>query len=115
MGSFIKLFNSSLNIISRQLTLPVSNGVNLQFVRALPHFVDIPKPGKLFLILCLQSCYSIKLLILGEKHRQYRRIVHYPEDGKYTVKPLDNTHLAGRDPVTGRVVAKGIGGGIKFK
>ena len=55
------------------------------------------------------------MLILGEKHRQYRRIVHYPEDGKYTVKPLDNTHLAGRDPVTGRVVAKGIGGGIKFK
>ncbi|KAL7018641.1 hypothetical protein ACKWTF_010842 [Chironomus riparius] len=95
MGSFVKLFNSSLNIISRQLTLPLNNGLNLQFVRALPHFVDIPKPG--------------------EKHRQYRRKVHFPEDGKYTVKPLDNTHLAGRDPVTGRVVAKGIGGGIKFK
>ncbi|KAJ6635516.1 39S ribosomal protein L2, mitochondrial [Pseudolycoriella hygida] len=43
----------------------------------------------------------------------YRRIVHYPKE--YTVKPLDVTNLAGRDPVTGRVVAKGIGGGIKHK
>lgn len=43
----------------------------------------------------------------------YRRIVHFPE--KYTVKPLDVTNLAGRDPVSGRVVAKGIGGGIKHK
>lgn len=45
----------------------------------------------------------------------YRRIVHYPEDGKYTVQPLKITHLAGRDPVTGRLVAKGIGGGLKHK
>lgn len=29
----------------------------------------------------------------------YRRIVHFPED--YTVKPLEVTNLAGRDPVTG--------------
>lgn len=49
----------------------------------------------------------------GVKGKSYRRIVHYPE--KYTVKPLDVTNLAGRDPVTGRVVAKGIGGGIKHK
>lgn len=31
------------------------------------------------------------------------------------MKPLDVTHLAGRDPKTGRVVAKGIGGGVKHK
>lgn len=43
----------------------------------------------------------------------YRRIVHYPE--KYTVKPLDVTNLGGRDPVSGRLVCKGIGGGIKHK
>ncbi|XP_068622445.1 large ribosomal subunit protein uL2m [Battus philenor] len=43
----------------------------------------------------------------------YRRIVHFPEE--YTVKPLNVTNLAGRDPVTGRLVAKGIGGGIKHK
>lgn len=43
----------------------------------------------------------------------FRRIVHYPDE--YTVKPLEVTNLAGRDPVTGRVVAKGIGGGIKHK
>lgn len=43
----------------------------------------------------------------------FRRIVHYPDE--YTVKPLEVTNLAGRDPETGRVVAKGIGGGIKHK
>lgn len=43
--------------------------------------------------------------------QQFRRIVHFPEE--YTVEPLKITHLAGRDPVTGRMVAKGIGGGIK--
>nr|CAD7442315.1 unnamed protein product [Timema bartmani] len=45
--------------------------------------------------------------------RSFRRIVNFPE--KYTVKPLSVTNLAGRDPVSGRVVAKGIGGGIKHK
>ncbi|KAJ9590792.1 hypothetical protein L9F63_016178 [Diploptera punctata] len=45
--------------------------------------------------------------------KAYRRIVHYPE--KYTVKPLNVTNLGGRDPVTGRVIVKGIGGGIKHK
>ncbi|XP_013183664.1 large ribosomal subunit protein uL2m [Amyelois transitella] len=45
--------------------------------------------------------------------KSFRRIVHFPD--KYTVKPLEVTNLAGRDPVTGRVVAKGIGGGIKHK
>nr|CAD7396141.1 unnamed protein product [Timema poppensis] len=45
--------------------------------------------------------------------RSFRRIVHFPEE--YTVKPLSVTNLAGRDPVSGRVVAKGIGGGIKHK
>ncbi|XP_023303174.2 39S ribosomal protein L2, mitochondrial [Lucilia cuprina] len=45
--------------------------------------------------------------------RQFRRIVHFKDE--YTIEPLKITHLAGRDPVTGRVVAKGIGGGIKQK
>lgn len=45
--------------------------------------------------------------------KAFRRIIHYPE--KYTVKPLDVTNLAGRDPETGRLVVKGIGGGIKHK
>lgn len=51
----------------------------------------------------------------GKGKRQFRRIVHFPEDGKYTVKALDTTHLAGRDPVSGRKVAQGIGGGVKHK
>nr|AER27809.1 mitochondrial ribosomal protein L2 [Antheraea yamamai] len=45
--------------------------------------------------------------------KSYRRVVHFPEE--YTVKPLQVTNLAGRDPETGRLVAKGIGGGIKHK
>lgn len=62
------------------------------FVRYRMHFVEKPKPGE---------------------GRAFRRIVHYPEE--YTVEPLKVTNLAGRDPVTGRLVAKGIGGGIKYK
>ncbi|KAJ8684332.1 hypothetical protein QAD02_020124 [Eretmocerus hayati] len=54
---------------------------------------DNPKPG-----------------IPGE---QYRRIVHFKD--KYTVEPLEVTNLAGRNPATGRLVCKGIGGGIKHK
>jgi large subunit ribosomal protein L2 len=49
----------------------------------------------------------------GENNKQFRRIIHYPE--KYTVEPLAVTNLAGRDPISGRIVAKGIGGGIKHK
>ncbi|XP_018322266.1 39S ribosomal protein L2, mitochondrial [Agrilus planipennis] len=45
--------------------------------------------------------------------KSFRRIVHYPEE--YTVKPLEVTNLGGRDPVSGRLVVKGIGGGIKHK
>jgi hypothetical protein len=44
---------------------------------------DVPKPGN---------------------GRQFRRIVHYPE--KYTVEPLNVTNLAGRDPVTGKLLIR---------
>ncbi|CAG0890519.1 unnamed protein product [Darwinula stevensoni] len=46
---------------------------------------------------------------------QYWRKVHFPEDGKYTIEPLKVTRLGGRDPVTGRVVVKTIGGGWKYQ
>jgi hypothetical protein len=36
--------------------------------------------------------------------RQFRRIVHYPEN--YTVEPLNVTNLAGRDPVTGKLLIR---------
>lgn len=49
----------------------------------------------------------------GVKGKSYRRIVHFPEE--YTVSPLEVTNLGGRDPVSGRLVVKGIGGGIKHK
>ncbi|ALC44133.1 mRpL2 [Drosophila busckii] len=62
----------------------------LQQLRFKTKFVEKPQPGA---------------------GQQFRRTVHFPEE--YTVEPLKITHLAGRDPVTGRMVAKGIGGGIK--
>lgn len=68
---------------------------NNQIVRTVIKFIDKPKPGT--------------------NGKQYRRIVHFPINYEYTVKPLETTHLAGRDPETGRVIAKGIGGGIKHK
>lgn len=91
MASLTKLFSSLA--ISKQLFN--TTRVNHQFTRSIIKFVDKPKPG------------------VGGK--QYRRVVHFPENNEYTVKPLENTHLAGRDPVTGRKVANGIGGGIKQK
>jgi hypothetical protein len=45
--------------------------------------------------------------------KNYRYVVHYPEDEKYTVKKLPMTKLGGRDPVTGRKVVQGIRGGAK--
>ncbi|KAH8369768.1 hypothetical protein KR093_000969 [Drosophila rubida] len=61
-----------------------------QQLRTKTKYVEKPKPGA---------------------GQQFRRIVHFPD--QYTVQPLKITHLAGRDPVSGRMVAKGIGGGIK--
>ncbi|XP_012228111.1 large ribosomal subunit protein uL2m [Linepithema humile] len=59
--------------------------------------------------------YKWKLVKLPEigRGKAFRRIVHYKDE--YTVEPLEVTNLAGRDPVTGRIVVKGIGGGIKHK
>jgi len=45
----------------------------------------------------------------------YRRIIHYPKDGKYTIKKLDITKLGGRHPETGKKVIEGVGGGSKRK
>lgn len=42
-----------------------------------------------------------------------KRIVYYEDD--YTVKPLKVKGLGGRDPVTGRKIIQGWGGGIKHK
>lgn len=49
----------------------------------------------------------------GKGGKAFRRIVHYKDH--YTIEPLNVTNLAGRDPYTGRLVCKGIGGGIKHK
>lgn len=79
-----------LNANARQMNAPLVGALQQQ--RNKCKIVEKPKPGN---------------------GNQFRRVVHFPEE--YTVKPLDNTHLAGRDPITGRLVAKGIGGGIKQK
>jgi len=51
----------------------------------------------------------------SSKEIDYRKIVHYPEDGKYTIRKLDMTKLGGRHPVTGVKVIEGVGGGSKRK
>ena len=60
------------------------------------------------------------ILAPGVKHdgrigeaKNYRYVVHYPDDGKYTIKKLPMMKLAGRDPVTGRKVVQGYRGGAK--
>ncbi|KAF7408004.1 hypothetical protein HZH66_002541 [Vespula vulgaris] len=55
----------------------------------------------------------LKLSEPGIPGENYRRIVHFKDE--YTVEPLQVTNLAGRDPVSGRIIVKGIGGGIKHK
>ncbi|XP_014240649.1 39S ribosomal protein L2, mitochondrial [Cimex lectularius] len=50
---------------------------------------------------------------VGPRAGRFRRNVQYPDE--YTIEPLNVTNLGGRDPVSGRLVVKGIGGGIKRK
>ncbi|EAA07137.2 AGAP010450-PA [Anopheles gambiae str. PEST] len=88
---------SLARLLSRLSLTPLAQDVRHTAVRpisleSLERFLNKPKPG-------------------GGK--SYRRIVHYPEE--YTIEPLRVTNLAGRDPETGRLIAKGIGGGIKHK
>lgn len=79
--------NTAANTILKPCTI-----FNSPAVRTIYKFIEKPNPGD---------------------GKAFRRIIHYPAE--YTVKPLEVTNLAGRDPVTGRVVANGIGGGIKHK
>ncbi|XP_046752543.1 39S ribosomal protein L2, mitochondrial [Diprion similis] len=83
------------SLVRRVLSIPVirQSAWCFQQERNVWKGIDKPKPG-------VPGTY-------------YRRIIHFPEE--YTVKPLRVTNLGGRDPVTGRLVAKGIGGGIKHK
>lgn len=57
---------------------------------------------------------SIKDKRVG-KTMDLRKIIHYPKDGKYTIKKLEMTKLGGRHPVTGIKVIGGVGGGSKRK
>lgn len=66
--------------------------LNIQARKLNIHYIDQPAPGD---------------------RKNYRFKVHYPEDGKYTVKPLKMTKLAGRDPETGRIIVGTLGGGHK--
>lgn len=51
----------------------------------------------------------------ASKELDYRKKVHYPEDGKYTIKKLKMTKMGGRHPETGIKVIEGVGGGSKRK
>ncbi|XP_053657628.1 39S ribosomal protein L2, mitochondrial [Anopheles marshallii] len=90
MVTLARLFNRlSLSSMTKDIRYTTVRPISLESLETL---LNKPKPG-------------------GGK--SYRRIVHYPEE--YTIEPLRVTNLAGRDPATGRLVAKGIGGGIKHK
>ncbi|XP_037718294.1 39S ribosomal protein L2, mitochondrial [Drosophila subpulchrella] len=88
MQSLTRLLSTSLSLQTPPRMAAV--GGALQQLRGKTKVVEKPKPGA---------------------GQQFRRTVHFPEE--YTVEPLKITHLAGRDPVSGRLVAKGIGGGLK--
>lgn len=99
MSGLTRLFKTALRISAaarpqQQLLLvqPTAATAAVGSVRTIYRHVEKPKPGT---------------------GQAFRRIVHYPDE--YTVRPLEVTNLAGRDPVSGRMVAKGIGGGIKHK
>lgn len=89
----LKLLSLKPSLVSNVVRYSVRVPQYKKYKHSRPIFVVKPKPGT------------------GGK--AFRRIVHFEEE--YTVKPLEVTNLAGRDPETGRVVAKGIGGGIKQK
>jgi hypothetical protein len=42
------LIKTSFSVLSKQRVVPIDNAFNLQHVRALPHFVDKPKPGEFY-------------------------------------------------------------------
>lgn len=98
MNNFKSLFNLSTqllnnaihsNVLLSQLRFRPRYPINRGAPRPLPYGVTRPEPNK------------------------YNWIPIYPPDGKYTTMPLKIQKLGGRDPVTGRVVVKTIGGGNK--
>jgi len=76
-----------------------SSLINIQVRNLNIHYVDQPKPAD--------------HKSPATTFQNYRFKVHYPEDGKYTIKPLKMTKLAGRDPETGRIIVGTLGGGHK--
>jgi len=51
---------------------------------------------------------------IGEM-KNYRNVIYYPPDGRYTTDKLDVRKLGGRDPDTGRKVIQKVGQGRKQK
>ncbi|XP_076294935.1 mitochondrial ribosomal protein L2 [Lasioglossum baleicum] len=82
------------------------------FAKQIADFSSINAPVSCY----VQKRLKFKLMQIpepGVKGKSWRRTVHFKDE--YTVEPLKVTHLGGRDPVTGRVVAKALGGGLKHK
>ena len=84
---------------SRYIFLCVNLPLTLQY--------PAPAPGLVVTIFerrrYMYSCLYISLFRIN-KTIDYRKIVHYPKDGKYTIKKLPMTKLGGRHPVTRRKV-----------
>lgn len=87
---------------------PVAIASFERFYKSQKHEIPTPKPGagkqfRRYVIILLEVMLHSSEFLAILKYSSLR-LVHYPEDKKYTIKPLNVTHLAGRDPVTGRVV-----------
>ena len=77
--------NLQVNQVRFRRVYPIIRG----HPRPIPYYITRPEPSK------------------------YNWLPILPEDGKYTIMPLKIRKLGGRDPETGRVVVKTVGGGNK--
>ena len=100
MNNLKSLFNLSSQLISHSAvpSLPFQF-TQLRFRRVFPIIRGAPRP--------------LPHYITRPESSKYNYIPIFPPDGKYTITPLKIRKLGGRDPETGRVVVKTLGGGNK--
>ena len=100
MNNLRNLFNLSSQLFGQLIKSNLASQFNqTRFRRVFPINRGHPRP--------------IPFYITRPESSKYNWVPIIPSDGKYTIMPLKIRKLAGRDPVTGRVVVKTLGGGNK--
>ncbi|KAI2809445.1 54S ribosomal protein L2 mitochondrial [Blomia tropicalis] len=100
MNNLRNLFNLSSQLFGQLIKSNLASQFNqTRFRRVFPINRGHPRP--------------IPFYITRPESSKYNWVPIMPSDGKYTIMPLKIRKLAGRDPVTGRVVVKTLGGGNK--